>query len=450
MDFRPPRLIVDWDSVEVHHGAHLVSQEAFFSCCFAMLLGGLRGKVCQDHDVGYFIKHFFVLWSLISNAADYATRFNDDDMWHTILWGGYGLGLVATLMFVNDSAGFHGAVACTELWMALAWLRVAVALPRCRTFAACFGCSLVATATLVAWSGIVSSGGLLGGPSTTLLDDFAPPLVNAAASVAVAYGIPRRADIPMNIDYHVPKFAGIGSLVLGQLVGAAGAAPRPGVGPAAPLAFYSSALSAVLLLVSFKLLFSDCDTTLTDNHAIRRSRRAALTWLLACQPLRSLCVALCAAGVSVLLSVENHGSASSSNSPSSSSKKASSSSTPPASSGDEAADFGARLFCYAAAGVFFVALLTERQHQLEEPFRAVPSLRRLRDAWFGALALAAAACAALPSVLGAEAPLILVVATMGVSTACIGLVKKSALLKERKPVGASGQQGEEEDAKKKN
>ena len=67
MDFRPPRLIVDWDSVEVHHGAHLVSQEAFFSCCFAMLLGGLRGKVCQDHDVGYFIKHFFVLWSLIVN-----------------------------------------------------------------------------------------------------------------------------------------------------------------------------------------------------------------------------------------------------------------------------------------------------------------------------------------------------------------------------------------------
>ena len=118
----------------------------------------------------------------------------------------------------------------------------------------------------------------------------------------------------MNIDYHVPKFAGIGSLVLGQLVGAAGAAPRPGVGPAAPLTFYSSALFAVLLLVSFKLLFGDCDTTLTDNHAIRRSRRAALTWLLACQPLRSLCVALCAAGVSVLLGVENHGGASSSNS----------------------------------------------------------------------------------------------------------------------------------------
>ena len=185
MDFRPPRLIVDWDSVEVHHGAHLVSQEAFFSCCFAMLLGGLRGKVCQDHDVGYFIKHFFVLWSLISNAADYATRFNDDDMWHTILWGGYGLGLVATLMFVNDSAGFRGAVACTELWMALAWLRVAVALPRCRAFAACFGCSLVATAALVARSGIVSSGGgLLGGAELS----WRGGLLAIATDVAQALG----------------------------------------------------------------------------------------------------------------------------------------------------------------------------------------------------------------------------------------------------------------------
>ena len=88
MEIRSPRLLVDWHSVNFHHGAHLVSQEAFFSCCFAMLIGGFRAKLSQDHDVWYFLKHFGVLWSLVSNASDYATRFNDDDLYHTVLWGG--------------------------------------------------------------------------------------------------------------------------------------------------------------------------------------------------------------------------------------------------------------------------------------------------------------------------------------------------------------------------
>jgi hypothetical protein len=57
----------------------------------------------------------------------------------------------------------------------------------------------------------------------------------------------------MNIDYHLPKFNGMGMLVFGQLVGAAATPPRAGHGvngqfdgPADPTGFYTVAFSAVV------------------------------------------------------------------------------------------------------------------------------------------------------------------------------------------------------------
>ena len=335
------------------------------------------------------------------------------------------------MMFVHDSEKFHVAVACIELWMALAWLRVAMALPRCKGIAFYFFAVLVATAVLTLFCGMngMDGSGL----------DWLPLFVQPVTSVIFAYGAPHHMDIPMNIDYHIPKFAGMGSLVMGQLVGAAGMAPRSNLdgGPADPTHFYGGVLAAVLMIISFKLIYLDCDTTLTQNHAIRTSKTAALSWLLFAQPARNLSVASCAAGLQILLDVKNRGSQDSSRGP-----------------------FGMALFSYAAACIFVAALVAERQHKVEEVVAKSKALRAHKSAWYGALALSALSCASLPWLRSVDSALqvILTVAFLATATAGVGLAGKSALLKKRAAAASSGgeakpankQAGGKEGAKKDN
>ena len=61
----------------------MVSQEGFFNGCFAMLAGMLRARFEVDGDLFTLATRLGVVWSLLSNASDYATRLNDDDLWHT-------------------------------------------------------------------------------------------------------------------------------------------------------------------------------------------------------------------------------------------------------------------------------------------------------------------------------------------------------------------------------
>lgn len=400
--FRKPRLVVDWQSLREHHGSHIATQEIFFSCCFAMMMGGLRVKLASDQNIRYFSYHFGILWSLVSNASDYATRFNDDDLWHTFLWGGYGIGLVGIMMHINESAGFHIAVATTEIWMALAWIRIAVALPRCRIFALYFCFSLCAMAGIVLWVGVLS------GLDDTWLS-FLPLLVQPTASIIFAFGAPNHLDIPMNIEYHVPKFAGMGMLVMGQLVGASATVPRTidEGGPVDIYGFYGSAFGAVVMLISFKLIYGDCDVTLNENHAIRRSRFTALTWLLLCQPWRSAAVASCAAGISILLNIKNVGERSLNNSES----------------------FGTSLFAYSASMIFLCAFVTEILHKSEGIVTTSPLLRTYKRAWFCALIFGAIGSALLPKL--GIVYVIPFVALMSVGTAAIGILAKEALLKAR-------------------
>merc|ERR1719491_1068346 len=70
----------------------------------------------------FFIK-FGVIWSLVSSSSDYATRFGDQDLFHSALWAGFGLGLVYIAGHV-DSELSYWTIACTQMWMTLGWFRV--------------------------------------------------------------------------------------------------------------------------------------------------------------------------------------------------------------------------------------------------------------------------------------------------------------------------------------
>lgn len=410
--FHQPRLIVDWGDIGSSHGANMASQEGFFNGCFAMLAGMLRAKFEADGDIFTLATRLGVIWSLLSNASDYATRLNDEDMWHTLLWSGYGLGLVCVMMHTGAPELFQLAVAATQLWLALFWLRAGIWLPRCRGFAAFFVSMIVLSATLL----------VLIPPGTTAI--LLPIFVQPVASVLFAFNAPKGVDIPMNIEYHAPKFAGFSMLILGQLFGAAATAPSQPDGPAHPADFYAHVLSAVVLVISLKLIFTDCVTVLPAQHAVRTSKRAALTWLLACQPAKNFAVITCAAGVHLLLQAKNSGAL-------------------------ESTARGTALTCYSAASIFLVELLEALQHK-PEPLPTSPALAARRRAWRASLALASVVSALLPSARGTmpmlvaptkrKAPPTLVgpatdvvpiVALLALMAAAAGLAHKSAVLEAR-------------------
>jgi hypothetical protein len=295
--FKDPRLIVDWGDVAEHHTDHIVSQETFFNVCFAVVFGSLRVKYTADGDFYMYFREFCLFWSLVHIASEYATRFNDDDLWHTIFWGGYGAGLVSTLMHLSGSV--HYSLAATHIWVGIAWLRVAWHLQRARPVAVFQAMTLFTFASFIIFIGYndlrYHAVGLF------------PIALNIIAEVIIEYVFAHDVRIPLNVEYHVPKFRGVCMLVMGQLVIVAATAPAVS-GPEDAWAFYRDAICGVLLLLSIKLICTDCDTTQVKYHALHRSKFSRLAWVLFCQPALNFSIVTVSCGISIILTARSKGS----------------------------------------------------------------------------------------------------------------------------------------------
>ena len=111
------------------------------------------------------------------------------------------------------------------------------------------------------------------------------------------------------------------------------AAPGPGASAAW---LYPNAALGFIALICLKLLFFDVDHVPTAHHAIRRSRRTALTWLLLCQPALAYSVVVAAAGAGRVMRQTAGGD-----------------------------PLGARMLCLSMAALHIAFLLTRHQHRLE-------------------------------------------------------------------------------------
>jgi multisubunit Na+/H+ antiporter MnhC subunit len=393
--FKKPRLIVDWEDVDEHHGPHIISQELFFNVCFAVLFGSLRAQFASGSLSGYqYLREFLLSWALVNNAADYASRFNDDDAFHTMMWGVYGGGLVGTLMHIQNQV--HYSIAMTQLWLGIAWLRVAFMIQRCRVFALLETTCLTLTSASIIFVGYHD-----------LRDDwigFVPVLIQPIGTILMTLLLPHAVKVPLNVEYHHPKFQGMAMVIMGQLVIVAATPPASGEGPHDVVGFYRDAISTVVMLVMFKLIMTDCDVTLVENHAIKRSKISGLVWSLLCQPLLNLSVVSCAAGIMFLHKGTNDGNYAE-------------------------VDNGKRIISFSCTGLFLAVSLAQTMHARERALREFSEVYRCKKAYYALIAACSIVCFSLQSLPVDPLPIIAILTAV---VAKVGWWTKSLVLTRRK------------------
>ena len=57
----------------------------------------------EDHDVMWYILHYYCLMGVVSASVTYATRFNDEDNFHTIFWALFLIGMFYQQVFLYHS-----------------------------------------------------------------------------------------------------------------------------------------------------------------------------------------------------------------------------------------------------------------------------------------------------------------------------------------------------------
>ena len=134
----------------------LSSHEAFFNVLFCAAYGytKLDAYLVMNQDVGLFTMYFFAWFSAYKNGAEYALRYNDDDLVHKIFWTFYGFCCMGMLIHPSgdiggrNSTNFAFALACLHVLLAIVQFRAAIGIPKASHSATWKGTTLVVTACL--------------------------------------------------------------------------------------------------------------------------------------------------------------------------------------------------------------------------------------------------------------------------------------------------------------
>lgn len=114
----------------------------------------LDAYLVVNNDPATFCMYFFAWFSAYKNGAEYALRFNDDDLTHKIGWTLYGFCCMGMLIHTSGSIGgynssnFSFALFCCHVLVAIGQFRAALGIPAAR-FSATWKCvTLLTTACL--------------------------------------------------------------------------------------------------------------------------------------------------------------------------------------------------------------------------------------------------------------------------------------------------------------
>merc|ERR1712072_1554911 len=92
-----------------------------------------------DHDIVWYILHYYCLWGVVSASLTYSCRFNDEDSFHKLLWSAFLVAMLFQQVYLYHSLeGFAGITAVMYLLIIFAHARVAILLPRARKFCLSF------------------------------------------------------------------------------------------------------------------------------------------------------------------------------------------------------------------------------------------------------------------------------------------------------------------------
>jgi len=107
-----------------------------------------------------------------------------------------------------------------------------------------------------------------------------------------------KMDLPLHIQFHIQRFATLNMMVMSGLTINLVWNPEDGFNN--PWGLYSAATTAFVILVMMKLFIFDVDYIDETEHAIRRSRLTALSWLMF-YPISMGSISLMGAGVGLLV-----------------------------------------------------------------------------------------------------------------------------------------------------
>ena len=92
-----PRLRKDWEDIESECilGAHATVWETLWVVIFTMAVANMRNQELQGcHDMEWYALHFLVFYGVSFASIRYATRFNDEDTFHTLFWVAFLFGIL--------------------------------------------------------------------------------------------------------------------------------------------------------------------------------------------------------------------------------------------------------------------------------------------------------------------------------------------------------------------
>eukprot|EP00440_Ansanella_granifera_P075942 gb/GFBE01082412.1/.p1 GENE.gb/GFBE01082412.1/~~gb/GFBE01082412.1/.p1 ORF type:complete len:862 (+),score=151.39 gb/GFBE01082412.1/:1-2586(+) len=305
-----PRLIADWREIREGRAsiATVSSQEHFFTVLFAVCVFQLNMDLRDNQDLEIYVLQFLIFLGILMTGKRYANRYGDEDLAHKILWSVYGFLLLLMLEGLAEHPThttlqgqrrlYKFAAMSVFLLFALGFKgRVLCSIPRARRFTGYFAsCDLICAALICAtcYMDYMSTEAMLRiVVGILMLQDWVFVIVTNFVTDKELW------DVPMNIAYVVSRLNGLFMEVLGVAVLVPNAIFPGSSADHADCVFWCDVL-AVLLAVALKMGYFDVDPPQFANHAVRRSRWTALSFLTVNQ-LSLLSLAMLGAGLPLLI-----------------------------------------------------------------------------------------------------------------------------------------------------
>jgi len=295
---RTPRLrrtSSDWaESRSKLEAGQVTTEESLWVVIFTMGVAGMRNQVLADMDVEWYVLHFFCFWYVVMASINYSSRFNDNDVFHKVLWAAFTMGMAGQVAFLDHSMrGFCIATIFLYALAAGAHLRVAWHLPATRVF-----CCYEATKCLAAAGALsaIAAGPPLHSTETNLVHGrmekdllWVHALIDPCGALFFVFVVTgkrdrqQRWDVPLNLDYLIRRFEGMHMMIIACSflfpLGLMGDEFR--TSSAACLAVLSGNLFALILKLGIvDRNEHELEPGVLERHAIRQSRPTALAFLI--------------------------------------------------------------------------------------------------------------------------------------------------------------------------
>jgi len=273
-------------------------------------IAAMRNRILVDHDVEWYILRFFCFWGPVSASVMYSNRFNDDNVFHKMLWFCF---LVAMLLQAGSvhnvqSSAFPGATCALYSLIGVAYVRIAVYVRHARVLCGFYGGQCLVAAMLFAcvWFARVQS--FIDTPNwLRILLWCHVGLEPVRILLFAAYTTDpnhRKHDIPLQLPYLLKRLDGFKmKIIVCSLIFPIGLQGPEFVASrtSAIVVLLANTYALLLKLATIDLFSYSEEPTWLHLHALRRTRATAVLFAI-CFPFGLLGMSLTGVGFVAVIS----------------------------------------------------------------------------------------------------------------------------------------------------